>query len=734
MPRRKRSLVGSPIWGIWNSPRNRPRGVAGVVAGFLLVTSIGSVSFAADEAKGDPVVGPRTTDEAFFAALRLDMPALAKVRQCVEREDWAAARQAFGEHLLNRDHPRWYYDAHQRGPATTQPAQVDLERVERFVRNELTSVDVWHNFGPDIDWKHNPTHNAYREFTWQLNRQGYWREMGRAYWNTGDERYAEAFVRQMRDWIRDNPVPVGGADQGTGSTWRTIEAGIRMGQSWPEAFYRFLGSPAFTADDMCMMVKSFAEHARYLVKYPTSANWLMMESCGLYHVGALFPEFAEAKRWRDTALKRLYDELAIQVYPDGAQFELSTGYHQATLKNAEWALRLAQLNGYRVPDDFLDRLERMNDFNLYLARPDWYLPPLNDAYDRIVFDLLQDAYELYPQRKDYLFAATAGREGEPPEHTSYAFPYAGFLVMRSGWNTNARWAMLEVGPFGYGHQHEDKLQLLLYAYGHSFLIDPGSYHYDTSKWRGYVLRGHAHNAMLIDGLEQHRRGIPRDRYVVQEPLAHQWVTNPRFDYASGSYGTLPHERYSPDGKIPAVWHRHVMFVKHPQSAQASATDARTTAPVGDYWAVVDTLAPNDNAEHLYQAMFHVDAADVRVGDDARVDTRNPDGPNLAIVPARGSRLQVEVIKGQEEPYVQGWISEGAYEMRAIPTLYFGQKRAGPCCFVYVFYPVPGGTALPRIEVDASPCPAKAIEVTVRIGDGPADRLTFGSKPALQHQH
>ena len=44
-------------------------------------------------------------------------------------------------------------------------------------------------------------------------------------------------------------------------------------------------------------------------------------------------EFKEAADWRKTATDRLYAELDKQVYPDGAQIELSTGYHQVSLTN-----------------------------------------------------------------------------------------------------------------------------------------------------------------------------------------------------------------------------------------------------------------------------------------------------------------------------------------------------------------------------------------------------------------
>jgi heparinase II/III-like protein len=91
--------------------------------------------------------------------------------------------------------------------------------------------------------------------------------------------------------------------------------------------------------------KSFVEHAQYLMKFHRQGNWLTMEANGLYHVGALFPEFTDARPWRDTALGRLYRELDVQVYPDGAQIELAPGYHGVIIQNFLGPVELVPLTG-----------------------------------------------------------------------------------------------------------------------------------------------------------------------------------------------------------------------------------------------------------------------------------------------------------------------------------------------------------------------------------------------------
>jgi len=63
---------------------------------------------------------------------------------------------------------------------------------------------------------------------WELNRHQYWLQLGRAYWLTGDSRYARAIVEQMESWLNGNP-PL------TGINWASmLEIGFRA-ISWTMA-------------------------------------------------------------------------------------------------------------------------------------------------------------------------------------------------------------------------------------------------------------------------------------------------------------------------------------------------------------------------------------------------------------------------------------------------------------------------------------------------------------------
>jgi hypothetical protein len=68
------------------------------------------------------------------------------------------------------------------------------------------------------------------------------------------------------------------------------------------------------------------------------------------------------------------------------------------------------------------------------------------------------------------------------------------------------------------------------------------------------------------------------------------------------------------------------------------------------------------------------------------------------VPPVGDDVTVEIISGQEEPVVQGWIPAGGYKVKPIPTPVFAKAGAGNVWFLYVFYPVPEGQDLPIASV------------------------------------
>jgi hypothetical protein len=460
--------------------------------------------------------------------------------------------------------------------------------------------------------------------------------------------------------------------------------------------------------------KSVWEHGWRLRNFHRTGNWLIMEMNGLAQIGILYPQFNESQAWKGYAFDRMVAELAAQIYPDGWQVELSTGYHQVDINNYQWLIDICQAYDEPIPPAFRTSMEKMHAVNVLMMMPDGRLPDLNDGGWHLVSELMESAVVDYPGREDFNWARTRGAQGQPPQVTSHAFQYAGYYVMRSGWQPDALWAVLDGGHFGYGHQHEDKLNLLLHAYGRLLLNEGGNYAYDDSAMRRYVLSTRAHNTIRVDGQDQNRRiAYEREAFDVHQPSDGTLRITPDVDVALGVYD----EGYGPSANIRVRHERKVIFLK------------QGLAGLGPCLLVVDRLAAASPGEHRLQVMWHLDAGQVEI-QEGTVRSADAGLPNLTICPASEAGLQVQVVSGQEEPEFQGWKAvknhqQGEYE--PTPTALYEGVIHGPTRLVTLLYPTPAGQDCPVSAVSAAAGSADTV-IRLAMADGTEQVLDERSFP------
>lgn len=659
-----------------------------------------------------PTVGPRLSDERFFGELvDVSRPGLEGIPAAVARGDYAVARRLFAAEVRRTLQPERYLRIPRqfRGTSFMYEGETPAEAAERILRLELISTSTPHRFDGEVDWFANPTFNRYKEWTWQLSRHPEWALLGERYRETGDERYAEGFVRLFRSWVRQAVVPED-APGGATLCWRTIEAGIRMGGSWQWALHSFYRSPHFTDDVLTDWYKSVWEHGWRLRHYHRTGNWLIMEMNGLAQVGILYPQFRDAPAWKAYAMDRLAAELDAQVHPDGFQVELSTGYHQVVIRNYEWLMDVCDAYDEPVPDAFRRGLERMHEANLKMMMPDGRLPDVNDGGWQEVARLMERAVAAYPHRQDFRWVRSRGREGRPPEETSVAFPQAGYYVMRTGWEPDAVWALLDGGPFGYGHQHEDKLNVLLHAHGRLLVTEGGNYAYDDSEMRRYVLSTRAHNTIRVDAQDQNRRlNYRREDLDPTAPAGGRFLTTDAYDLAEAEYD----EGYGPEAALRVAHRRRVILMKGGDGG------------LGPYLLVIDRLVPEDADAHAYQVLWHLDG-EAALQEGPAVMTRDAGTANLTILSAERDGLRVAVVAGQgaadgvgRPTEWQGWKAikdhqQGQYA--PAPTAVYVVEAAGPLRLVTLLYPTRAGEDCPVAGVVAAPDPS-ATGIVLRLRGG-----------------
>ena len=649
---------------------------------FSICVICGFLCFLCSMANGGQALPDDVQAKAFFELVNLEYPGLEDVKAAVESEDYARAKDLLVRYYKTRTHPGWYWD---KPPKHGLFSGHDDTSAADVLARKFTILLKTAQLERKIDWSASPFRD--REWPWLLNRHQFFQALGREYARTGDEKYAAAFNEIITDWIVSNPVPAERSRRT--SSWRTIEAGIRTFSSWQVAWQVFKDSPSFTTDARILMLKSFAEHADYLAKYPAGGNWLLMECNGLLHIGALFPEFKDAPKWRQTAIDRLMSQMATQVYPDGAQFELSSSYHNVSLWSFLHPALLSRIaDRVTFPTEYFDGLRRMMAYNAGIIRPDGKAPMLNDSdlgdqMERISDPMRQLGAERMPEVRALL--------DMPRAKKSVFFPYAGIFCMRTGDEPDDLYLMMDAGPFGAGHQHEDKLDVEVYAYGRPLIVDPGRYSYAVGA--PFRVAG-AHNLILVDGLGQHRRKTDRGKWIVKEPApGNRWVPGDGFDYAEGTYD----DGFGPENDRSVMHVRKIFFIKP------------------EYWIVADVLF--GEGEHKFEQLWHFMPGQVEAG-PGLAKTSSPDAANLAVVRSDGA--DVRVVEGEERP-VLGYYSPWYNEREPAPTAVFTRTSEVPTVFETVLYPCPAGeTVVPEVNplrclVDGKrPRPGQVSAISIRL--------------------
>jgi len=679
--------------------------------------------------------GPLTSDAEMIAELNLDARGMDKVKAAVQGGNLAAIEAAYLDYRRHISTAKW---TNMPGGMLPKVTPQTIALADQIAHNRVWR-GVYH-YGPpmtfmgdDFNWQYNPVPPGDPAFSQAFTycvvaRNESWQVLADVYQTTHDEKYAQAWVKQLEDFARKNPADNTARD-GSPTIWRTLEAGTRMNVTWPYCYFRFLNSPSFTPEAQWTYAKMMRDHAKRLVfglvDQSRTGNWVTDECAGLYTVGALFSEFKEAESWRDTAVTRLTREFDHTVEPDGMEAELAPGYHYGALGQFQSPYDLAKLNNLSIPDEFKDKILSMYRAPVLVMDTGGYDVPTNDSW--IVSARKAAAGGLKVGDDPLLeWAASNGKGGTaPPDSTM--LPYAGFYAMRSGWGGWDEFVFFRAGPVGIGHAHQEKLEVVMNAWGTPLLIDPGTYVYDKSQFRRYFMGTASHNTILVDGKWQHNL----DNSAPFQLLDNPWVTTPLFDYAAGTYDDGYQEnQYAPIEFSPYKW------VGDPDK---SVSHTRRVLYLRPYYAlVVDTL--DGAGHHTFEAHWNMDAAGAHVDPSTQaIISDNPPATtgadaHIALIPLERDNLKADVIQGQKSPVILGWKPNDNHPS-PIPTGRFIKEQAPPAVFATLLYPfrhsdvpVVTGDALSAgdaVWAQTITTPREKAEIAI-VKDGSAKPIAFNS--------
>lgn len=571
--------------------------------------------------------GPHLSLHGFLERLALPL----------DLRDEAAAAKAFAQHVRATYRAEPEVLARYRGADDPAAWKRSVDRGRRALDYSFEEVGSWYTF-PDrrVAWQFNPTRNGYNEWCFHFSCFSWSGYLATYYAKTGDERAAETWRDLCLSFFAEETVPESKNGYGT-STWRSLDSSERLSHLMGDLAV-FLKSPAVTDEFLVTFFRSMWEHAHRLrTSHAWGGNWFSNEMTCLYRFTYLMPYFKDNDEWRAYALAAVTRELKGQVYPDGQQNELAGGYHASVARQFLRIPAVCRFAGVEPPAELMSTVERMFDPYMVLMRPDGRIPGLNDSTDRKAAPFLALGAQLFPARADMKWFASEGVEGARPGWLSRTLPYMGAAVMRTTWEKDAVWAYMDCGPFGTGHQHEDKLNVLLCAYGRTLLSEGGFYDYDTSEIRKYVLSTRSHNTVRFDGGDQDRRaGYRWNPADIARKADFEFSTTPALDVAAAAYD----EAYARSPGSGLKHARRLMLFK-----QVPGLDP--------FLVVVDRYSATDGRPHAFEQLWHLaDGALARLGERAFLATYKGDVGLAGAFSDPEARLVDK--RGQKEPELQGW--------------------------------------------------------------------------------
>ena len=368
-------------------------------------------------------------------------------------------------------------------------------------------------YGDDIDWQYWPVKD--NELRWQLHRTKWWIPLGRAYRDSGDEKYAKEWVYEYIDWIKKNPLGENYDASKAGDpvtadnmyfAWRPLEVSDRI-EAQILQFQLFLTSSHFTGDFLASFLYNYHKHCEHIMaNFSSKGNHLLFEAQRLLYGAMFFPEFKDAERWKKKAIEILNTEIKKQVYSDGMQFELDPHYHLESINIFFKALGICDANGQRgaFPKDYIDLCHKMIEVIYNYSYPDYHNPMFSDFHgQRDMVPLYKKWSEVFPEDGMIKWLATKGGEGKVPDYTSRAFDVSGYYCMRNGWDSTSTVMVMKAGPKGEWHCQPDNGTFEYWRKGRNFFPDSGGYVYggdaEILQMREWFRQTAIHNTLTLDG-------------------------------------------------------------------------------------------------------------------------------------------------------------------------------------------------------------------------------------------
>ncbi len=432
------------------------------------------------------------------------------------------------------------------------------------------------------------------KFIWEPARFGWAFTLGRAYYITGEKRYARAFWEHTGEFIKSNPPYLG-------PQWTSgQEVAIRlMALVWAgQVFASSAESTPQRMESLAATVVAHAERIPHTLVYARSQNnnHLISEAAALYTASLALPDHPRSEAWRGKGWKWLAWAFAKQIYKDGSYVQHSTNYHRLMLQVALWVWTLANLSPVR-------RGGTPQKVESTLATAARWLAALTDKESGQAANMgANDGAYIFPLTvcpfTDYrpvVQAASLAFAGEKPFRDGVwnemalwfgqkanmieRYPQIKGQPQKFVLQSQNSWAYFRAVKFRTRPSHADQLHLDLWWRGINIARDAGTYLYNADPpWDNTLTAAQIHNTVTVNGRDQMTRAG-------------------RFLYLDWALAGII-ESESRDGA------QHAMARQHGYQSLGIVHQRTVTVFAGDRWLVEDELMVNRSNRNINDFRLH----------------------------------------------------------------------------------------------------------------------------------
>ena len=578
------------------------------------------------------------TREDFLRGLKLEQPELAAVKAALDRGDVAAAGKAYIAHFRARDISLALFKP---WDTLTPNPEYDTKFADNCLAGHLV---VWLNRydvpETGINW--------YEGSLSSLTNMPFFKGMRWAIFNTREPKYVRWCVDYFRQYAEAYPIEEFiGKSSAEGYDYDNTDLVTRPWYWGPlpariltvaETLMLIREYPEVTDDELLdILQRVYQETAFLLTQIPheveTGHNGAPGQIRAVAASCAVLKDFAATDEWMERDRELLAQFIGNAFYPDGWYKEMCTPYSVSVARELQYlAAALFDKGGVAaMRDSFTPMVTSLAG----LSNPLGVIPTFGD--NNLSKPLSYYVNEDIAKGLDlpWLEPLMNGTEDPLPPFTVWPVPgqeqWCGYYAMRSGWDRDAKYMMLDCGPWGICHVHGDKLSFVLMAYGTYFIIDPHGTKYTATSPDDFISRqepSFLHNNITVDGVDEFYGTKTDGKYlangplVTDEPLQNRWEHGAEYSLFEGSYSFAPIK--------PVDWTRRIVFADK------------------SYWLLQDVLS-GEQETAVIERNFQFEH-DVKIEFDGNTTIATaPNGAKLLLVPLSGE-LKPQLTIGDKTPH------------------------------------------------------------------------------------